>query len=79
MGRGTLREVVDRSGDSRGGSGMVGGPLGRSWMGWRAIGELWDVSGNPGEVQDGSGNHQRGLGRVGGPSERSETGLGTLR
>ena len=53
--------------------------MGRSGMGWRAIGELWDVSGNPGEVQDGSGNHQRGLGRVGGPSERSETGLGTLR
>ena len=40
---GTLEEVRDGSGDLRGGTGRVGGPLVICGTGW----EVWDVSGDP--------------------------------
>ena len=64
-GRGTLWEVRDLSGDSRGGSGRVG--------------ELRDGSGDPRGGLGRSGDPQGGLGWVGRHSRRSETGRRTLR
>ena len=55
MGRGTLGEVWDKSGDPPVGPGLVGGPSGRSGMGRWTLGEVWDGSGDP----------RGGLGQVG--------------
>ena len=67
-GRGTLGEVRDGSGDTRGGPGRVGRSTRRSVMG----------RGNYLEVIDGSGDPQKGLRWVGGPAWRFWTGQGTL-
>ena len=76
MGRGTLREVRDKSGtlgdvrdglrDPRGALGQVRGTTGRSGIGRETLVEVRDSSGDP----------PRGPGRVGGPSERYETSRG---
>ena len=65
MGRGTLEEVQDGSGDPlgglkepRGGPGRVGGTSRRFGMGQ---GTHWEVWGNLVEVRDGSGEPRKGL------------------
>ena len=57
MGRETLDEVWDGSGDPRGSPGQVGGPSGRSGTG----------RGTHGKVRDELADPQGGLGLVGGP------------
>ena len=52
-GRGTLGEVWDGSGDSRGGLGRVLGPLGWSGTGRGTLREVQTGRGTLGEVRDG--------------------------
>ena len=88
MGRGTLRDVQNRSGTIgkiRDGSGdPLGGPRrvertsGRSGTGRGNLGEVRYGSGTLGKVLYGSWDPRRGRGRVGGPNRRSGTGWGTL-
>ena len=47
MGRGTLSEVLDGSGDPRGGPGRVGGPSGRSVSGWGILEVVREGSEDP--------------------------------
>ena len=93
MGRGTLGEVQDGTGDSREGPGRFGGPSNWSRTGrWDPRGGLGRVGGPSGrsmtgrggsewvgEVWDRLGDPQGGLGRVVGPLRRSGTGHGTLK
>ena len=46
-GQGTLEEVQDGSGETRGGQGRVGGPSGRSVTGRGTLEEVRDGSGDP--------------------------------
>ena len=55
-GCGTLGEVWDGLGDTRGGVGRVGGPLGWSRTGRRTVGEDRHGSWDPRGVRDGSGD-----------------------
>ena len=73
-GRGTLLEVWDGKGDTRGGPGQVGGPSGRSGMGRGTHGEVRDWLEDPREVWDGSGDPLECLGWVCGLSLRSGKG-----
>ena len=68
MGRETLGEVWNGSGDLRGGTGRVAGPSERFGTGWKT---------SP-EVRDGSEEPTKGSGWFGGPYQRSGMGRGTL-
>ena len=88
MGRGTLSEDRDGSGDpwgglrrvgcSPGGLGQVGGHSLRTGTGLVTLGEVQDGWGTLREVQDGSVDPQGGPGRVRGHSRSSGTGRLTL-
>ena len=68
MGWGTLPEVRDRSGETLGGPGRVGGPSRRSGTGRGTLSKVWDRLGDP----------PRGLRRARELSRRSGTGRVTL-
>ena len=80
--------VRDGLEDSLEGPGRVGGPSERSGTGLRTIGEVRDVSGEPGKVREWSGNlgevlkgsedPRGGLGRVWGTSGKSGQGRSTF-
>ena len=78
MGRGTLEEVRNGSGDRWGGSGWFVGPSGRYGTGQRTLGEVRDGSETLEEVRHG----RETLGEVRDgfrePSGRSGTGRGTI-
>ena len=93
MGRETLGEVQDESGDPTRGPGRVGGPSGRSGTSWGTLPDVQDWLKKPrrgprrvrkpfrrthGEVRDGSGDSRGGRRRVGGPSVRSGMVRGNL-
>ena len=74
MGRCTLEEVRDGSGDPRGGPRRVGGPSVRFGKVRWTLGEVRDESLDIGEVRDRWVDPRGGPRRVGGPSGR----LGTV-
>ena len=78
MDRGTLSKFRDRSGDTRGGLGRVGGPSRRSGTGRRNLEEVRDGLGELPKVLDGSGDPPEGPGRFGGPSGRFRMDLVSL-
>ena len=65
MGRGTLWEVQDRSGDLWGGLGQVGGPLGRSEIGWGTRLEVLEGPEDPRGLPGWSWDPRKGPGRIG--------------
>ena len=77
MGRWTLGEIRDRSGDSLrgpervrvppGGPGWVGEPSGMFGTGWRTLREVQDGLGTLLKVRDGLGDPRGGPGHVGVP------------
>ena len=78
MGRETLGEVLDGSGDPRKNPGQVEGQSGRFGMG-RGLSEKSGTGrGTRGEVRDGLRDPQDGPIRFGGLSGNSETDRGTL-
>ena len=57
MGRGKLGDILDESGDHRGGLGWFGAPSGKPVMGRGTLEEVRDESGDP----------RKGLGQIKGP------------
>ena len=78
MGRGTLPEVWDGSGDPPGGPRWIGKPCRRSGTGRGTPEKSGTGRRTLRKIRDGSGDPPKGPGWVGGPSRRSGTGLETF-